>query len=162
MLRGVGPEVARLSTLRTLLVVLEMRDSVSGAMRHMAHLRAPSSQPQPRSGSLPLHSCPRSDTVSCCKSWSHKVHLTWQSSAACKSRSSPLNELSAWPRGPARLEDLELRWAGPRSAASVQLAPEHAARMTRLCILLDVEADAASLCALRAAGSPLRELCLQG
>ena len=65
-------------------------------------------------------------------------------------------------RGPARLEDLELRWAGPRSAASVLLNAQHATRLTRLCILLDVEADAASLRALRAAGSPLRELCLQG
>lgn len=44
----------------------------------------------------------------------------------------------------------------------MQLAPEHATHLTRLCILLDVEADAASLRALPAAGSPLRELCLQG
>ena len=64
--------------------------------------------------------------------------------------------------GSARLEDLELRWAGPRQAAAVQLAGEHATRLTRLCILLDVEANAASLHALRAVDSPLRELCLQG
>lgn len=44
----------------------------------------------------------------------------------------------------------------------MQLEPEPAARLTRLCILLDVEADAAALRALRAASSPLRELCLQG
>ena len=74
----------------------------------------------------------------------------------------PQTLIPAWPRGPARLEDLELRWAGPRQAASVQLEPEPAARLTRLCILLDVEADAAALRALRAAGSPLRELRLQG
>ena len=47
MLRGFWPEVARLSTLRTLLVVLEMRDSVSGVMPHMAHLRTPSPEPAP-------------------------------------------------------------------------------------------------------------------
>ncbi|KAK9838357.1 hypothetical protein WJX81_006992 [Elliptochloris bilobata] len=34
--------------------------------------------------------------------------------------------------------------------------------LDQLCILLDVEADAASLRALPAAGSPLRELCLRG
>lgn len=47
MLRGFSHEVARLSTLRTLLVVLELRDSVRGVMRHVAHLRAPSPKQAP-------------------------------------------------------------------------------------------------------------------
>lgn len=83
MLRGFWPEVARLSTLRTLLVVLEIRDLVTGVMRHMAHLRAPCLKPAPLCE--PAHAqLPGSKPVDHRRMRSHKVDLTWPTSAACK------------------------------------------------------------------------------
>lgn len=74
VLRGFWPEVAGLSALRTLLVVLEMRDSVSGVMRHMAHLRAPSPELAPPCGPAPAQ-LPRSDPASRRRMRSYKVTL---------------------------------------------------------------------------------------